>query len=104
MKFCPRCELHKPNAVFSRKKDAQGRCRNCLTRYHGKAGGKRKIGVHIRTFQAEPIYPTKEDERLIALAARERKKFQKRGSPIVSRPYVYIAGDSQRGIPSRGRF
>jgi len=101
MKLCPQCKLRKPDAVFKSVKAAKGRCLSCCTAHIGRAGGRKKERMQIRTFQAEPIDPTKEDAKMIALGRRELKKFERRGSPNVERPYVFVAGDPAKGIVAK---
>jgi len=93
MRLCPSCGLRKLNANFnpSDQKRRKGRCDSCCS---PGARGKTK---HMRTTQAEPIKPSKDDAKLIASAKAERKKFEKRGSPAVLRSYAYVKGN----IPSR---
>ena len=105
MKLCPRCGWRKPDANFnnlyaSRWQGNKKICTSC--RQHRRTGrGMCRKGAETRGTQGEQIEPTKEDAKLIAFVRREKKKFENRGSPEVKRPYVYIAGNSQRGIPSR---
>ena len=106
MKLCPQCKLRKPDAVFGPQKERKGRCLSCCSAHIGKAGGRKKERLKIRTFQAQPIEPTKEDAKMIALGKKELRKFERRGSPNVERPYVFVAGDPTKGIiaklPPRG--
>jgi len=101
MKRCPKCKLRKPNAVFHSKKSTFERCLSCRTSHIGRAGGRRKEPMAIRTFQAQPIEPSKADVKLMALARREMRKFKRRGSPNVERPYVFVAGRRDKGIVAR---
>ncbi len=98
MKLCSRCKLRKPDAVFRAKKSIFKRGASCRTPHIGRAGGRKKARLAIRTFQAQPITPSAEDARLIALAKREMKKFTQRGAPVVERPYLFVAGDPAKGL------
>jgi len=66
-----------------------------------RQGRGRKSKAHIHTTQAEEIEPTKEDAKLLALYTREKRAFKKRGSSVPLRQYTYIAGNPNRGVPSR---
>jgi len=96
MKLCPRCELWKPNALFIKPKARGGKCESCCTQNRRSGYGRK--AAHIRTFQASPIDPSKEDKKLVALAKREMKRFKKRGSPLAERPYCFIAGNPTKGL------
>ena len=97
MKRCPRCKIWKCDAVFSPKQVKQGRCSDCCM--ENRRSGHRR--VKIRTVQAAPIAVSKDDAKVRALAKRELKKFRKRGATFVTRPYVFIAGDPAKGVPTK---
>jgi len=109
MRRCPTCKLRKPDAVFLNRKREEvksyrGKCVNCRSTVRGGGRLRPKSGMLVRDFQVDEIEINAKDAKLVALAKREMKKFKKRGSPKIERPYAFIAGNPSKGMAGRRTY